>query len=368
MAMKPRFEIISGINYTYDSNGYYQAAKVDAVYDILNGIVTNKGNHKTPLPQSFTHTYETTGRGTHWFARGTYFWQTSGVQATPAGYQAAPSISASNVYNKALSRLHDQVRGKVDLSIDLAEAHKSASMVKKALKGIALAAHTFGKMRRSNPRDWGNLWLEFTYGWKPLASSIYGTIEEWNRPKHPFYTVVATASERDFTSGSTVFISPGVRRVYFSSLTRRCRIVSRYAIAQTELDRLSGYTSLNPVSIAWELMPYSFVVDWFLDVGGYVRNLESALLLCNSWIDGYVTEGSLLQQTVQVVGSNTMPFGPLTQTDYYNITATKRTTTKSRNVLTSAPFPRIPAVEAHLGSSRLISAASLLGQLLPGRK
>jgi hypothetical protein len=35
----------------------------------------------------------------------------------------------------------------------------------------------------------------------------------------------------------------------------------------------SGFT--NPVSLAWELLPFSFVVDWFLPIGPYLESLDS---------------------------------------------------------------------------------------------
>lgn len=32
---------------------------------------------------------------------------------------------------------------------------------------------------------------------------------------------------------------------------------------------------LNPQSIAWELTPWSFVIDWFIPIGNYLNNLDA---------------------------------------------------------------------------------------------
>jgi hypothetical protein len=41
----------------------------------------------------------------------------------------------------------------------------------------------------------------------------------------------------------------------------QCRITGFWALTTGGLNSVAGYTSLNPVSIAWELVPYSFVAD-----------------------------------------------------------------------------------------------------------
>lgn len=127
---------------------------------------------------------------------------------------------------------------------------------------------------------------------------------------------------------------------------------------------MSNFSSLNPVSIAWELMPWSFVIDWFYDVGGYIRNLETAMLHNSRFIHGYVTYGEKtdvkLKQhgTVSVSGSKRI----------YAYTGGAVRTMKDRAVLTSYPFPRIPVVSVDLGSGRLANAAALLTTFLYGKR
>jgi hypothetical protein len=273
-----------------------------------------------------------------------------------------------STYNRAVGKLYEKLRGDLDISVDLAESHKTKSMMQdtfKAMKNMSLTLH---KMRRSNPRDWGNLWLEFTYGWKPLASTIYGAGHRLLVQPTLESRIKVSVSQTDRYTQTTLF--PGTfyavgDKLYFSAIhSSRCRFVVYYGLANNRLDSLAGYTSLNPVSIAWELIPYSFVVDWFLNFGGYLRNFESALLYGSSFVSGYMTQTQLSQFSGFDQGGSTV--GNVSY--YVNLQGNQVLAYKKRTVLNSTPYPRTPRLEARLGASRLISAASLLGQQLSSLK
>ena len=126
---------------------------------------------------------------------------------------------------------------------------------------------------------------------------------------------------------------------------------------------MARWTSLNPVSIAWELTPYSFVVDWFYDLGGYLRNLETGLLYNTRFKSGYKSELYLWESDEIAPMGGTHAVGD----NSWRIQACKQRTRRVqfyRTKLTSYPLPHLPRLDAKLGSSRLLSAASLLTQKL----
>jgi hypothetical protein len=134
---------------------------------------------------------------------------------------------------------------------------------------------------------------------------------------------------------------------------------------------LSQWSSLNPVSLAWEVIPYSFVVDWLIDVGSFLRNWETALLFGVRFKDGYVStlEAYKGKETAQN-NANGMLYGvpngyprswwPAGEEPK----AFRRYVNFNRTVLASWPYPRQPTFHVGLGSQRLFSAASLIRQLL----
>jgi hypothetical protein len=125
---------------------------------------------------------------------------------------------------------------------------------------------------------------------------------------------------------------------------------------------LAKWTSLNPLSVAWELVPYSFVVDWFYDVGSYMRNLETALLYDNKFKSGFVSTLALYEGHGTALDQR----NPSSSGRNFLITgnASIRRASFNRVLLFSYPLPSIPSFQVDLGWQRLLSAASLLRQKL----
>jgi hypothetical protein len=114
---------------------------------------------------------------------------------------------------------------------------------------------------------------------------------------------------------------------------------------------------MNPVSIGWELLPYSFVVDWFYDVGSYVRNWESAILYRSAAKGGWVTHGWIAGRDCRVEDVKTDLSGNI---NTYNLYGARTDSYKHRQPFAYAPRPVKPRFEVDLGWRRLLSAASLL--------
>ena len=348
---------------------------VPIVTDWLGNVQTAHGDFKNPTAQRFTHRVKSVWKGV-----GIAEVRTNGQpQSTtivegvsPKGSQtdyAFPAFGDSTTYNKALSRLYERLRGDIDISIDIAESHKTHTMMRDTFRSMFSLATTFRKMKRSNPRDWGNLWLEYTYGWKPLAKSIYETGKKLMLPDpqgpQKFEVSVSATEETLRGSREVADINWLVPEKWTYYCRSRARFCVSYQVNPSTLTKLAGFTSLNPVSIVWELSPYSFVVDWFVNVGGYLRDFESALLYGTSFVKGYVTETCLGEAWVEQVGTAKSPISFGQQTTFTTAwRGSERYTEKRRSILSTSPYPRVPKFDPHLGASRLISGAALLGQML----
>ena len=271
-------------------------------------------------------------------------------------YADIPQSSMDPLYNRVLDKLNEKVRGSLDLSVDIAEAGQTAKMLKVTdqITDLARTANrTFGPLKAA-----GNLWLQWTYGVRPLLSTVYGCAEESVR-------LVLNKTENFQSRASEYIVNPDITLdsifglLTYKSTGRLKRSVTLGANLRTDQFDLSRFTSLNPVSIAWELIPFSFVADWFYDVGSYLRNLETYLLYNNKFNSGYRTDlkvGSFsLERNVYFDGGFSLASGN------YRVTEIRR------SVLNSYPVPYLPSFEANLGSSRLLSAAALLSTLLKGK-
>ncbi len=267
-----------------------------------------------------------------------------------------PPYDYSALYNRAIDKLTDKVRGDLDLSIDLAEYHQTTRMFRatEQLEHLAKTAMgRFGPLKLAS-----QLWLQYTYGVKPLLSDIWGAANENIRvvinKSQRFRARASESYKPAYASLSTIF-GPFNIDVLSGSCKRSVTIGIDLRTDQFDLSR---WSSLNPVSIAWEIMPFSFVADWFLNVGGYLRNMETYLLNANKFRGGYITKLAAWDLELQMV----RPVSEGTQLWQGNYEGTGI----NRQVLTSYPAPALPILGANLGSSRLLSAASLLTNLLGG--
>jgi len=359
---------VSGYPGTPTSSTSVSAATALSHY--LLGVVTSHGDFKHPTAQAFQVQDIVNYAGIHNTVDDYGNFRTvtgDNQQPFPRDFSHFVGFPYTPAYNQAVSRLYDKLRGDVDISIDLAESHKTHVMMRDTFKGMKNMSLTLHKMRRSNPRDWGNLWLEFTYGWKPLASTIYGSVDRLLNKSTGSGRIPVHASGKEIFRKRTSqvgFYAINDRTIEWSEHSCRAKVNVLYGLDGSTLDKLAGYTSLNPVSIAWELTPYSFVVDWFVNIGGYLRSYESALLYGSSFISGYKTETQLSEINGNNAGGQRI--GKTTIT--VDLTGYERIAYKLRTVLTSSPYPRRPTFNPKLGSSRLISAAALLGQQLHSLK
>jgi hypothetical protein len=377
--IKPASKVLSPVfvkgnrfvyNYTgYPTNGNVslQNQLVNDSYEWLTQWDSVHGDFKHPYPHQFKKT------SARYYNGYSYAFDKHGngnrtVGSNLANPPVVPAVTYDpSTYNNALGRLYDQIRGDLDISIDLAEVSKTKRMMADTLRGMKTLATTFRKMRRSNPRDWGNLWLEWTYGWKPLASSIYQASHKLIvGPQGPrFFSVQGKANsirELKVIAGDGKVTT---RVIETSVISNRCRIRAKFAFTASALDSLAGFTSLNPVSIAWELTPYSFVVDWFVDFGGYLRNYENACLYRSDFVSGYVSEGYKAETFGFRSRYTPPPSNDATGTySAESMTGFAREIGFRRYALSSVPHPRAPRFDPKLGVSRLLSAAALLGQFV----
>jgi hypothetical protein len=123
-------------------------------------------------------------------------------------------------------------------------------------------------------KEFGQLWLEYRYGWMPLLYSledalfairghvegdlilgrgfIRETINEaenlsWNSSPHDYWSTTQTLTGY---------------RLYRSAC---------YATAHSSWNKSVGF---DPLVSAWELLKFSFVIDWLIDVGSWLQAIS----------------------------------------------------------------------------------------------
>lgn len=225
---------------------------------------------------------------------GTQVWgyATGGAVRTELASTAAHAIatlrSVADLRNEclieALNRLSDQ---KANLPVTLLEAHKTSSLILDSANRIYKA---MSYVRRGRFRDASRVldlpigrvhknWLQYKYGWMPLLMEVKGAAEFLaqrmiERPTRLTSSATRTSQGKlDFTLNNN-YGWDGANRTTIVGHYVAFRQVSVKLRAVVDSPHLAATQQLgltNPLLVAWEVVPYSFVFDWFLQVGNYLQ-------------------------------------------------------------------------------------------------
>jgi hypothetical protein len=327
--------------------------------DLLFSVSSTAGDFKHPNPQSFAKVYETCldGAYSEQSLTGPYYRRYSGRFPLPAVVYGAGFDNV--VFNNCIEKLASAVRGNVDLSIDFIQAGSTLSTIRTGLKLVRSASALFEELKSlKSPRAVGSRYLEWIYGVKPTLSTMYELLDKQMTPDFGASTIRVRSGRkelrREVSSGGFF----GFEAVYELNTSYRCEMLIVLSNSQNSIQRLSGYTSLNPISIAYESLPFSFVLDWVVNFGGYLRGLETAIIHESRFLYGYVTEGTKTTGTCRVSGSANVSGSKRIASAVGSVAESR----KRRTPMGSFPVPRMPPFNPALSAGRLVNAAALLSQ------
>lgn len=235
-----------------------------------------------------------------------------------------------------------------------------------ALSGQPLKRGRGNESRRKVPtsKQLAENWLELQYGWKPLLNDIHDSLEATRRylaKGPPVKTVRARSSIRTIAR-------PSVRPVIVgdSSPSVGLREISSHTTATYGLtykmdnDLLNFYSQIgftSPVSLAWEVLPYSFVVDWFLPLGPYFDAMSAFKGL--TFVRGYLTRFTRQVQTAQIYYTGFYPGFAGNETHTMRGSYSKKEIVWDRQVLNGFPYPTL-SLKDPISTTHVLNSLALL--------
>lgn len=215
----------------------------------------------------------------------------SGMYGFPAGF---PS---NNLQQQLLQKLSSKIKGsEFNLAVSLSQMDQTVNMLSQNLGklGRAFLAVKRGDFstaaRQLNARppknvkslrtsDVSGRWLELQYGWLPLLSDCYESAQLFenisNGPRSKLFRAkVWEGREIEMSQSPTN---------YSSKMSGKVTRYLQYEMYE-EMSALRQMGLLDPLSVIWENIPYSFVVDWFIPIGKYLDNLNQIPSLKGRWL------------------------------------------------------------------------------------
>jgi len=187
-------------------------------------------------------------------------------------------------------RLKNAAGDHASLGATLAEGKEAFSMIASRATTIYKAARAlkrlrFGdfahelalaepanKIRRRTQKlgnDLGAVWLEYSYGWKPLFGDIHDAIKSLESP----YKEAVIKGNGKFEAISNINLSSGQQLTKGQiKATYRVQYGCTLKVTNPNLAQATQLGLTNPLSVVWEVIPFSFVVDWFTPVGAFLEN------------------------------------------------------------------------------------------------
>lgn len=234
-----------------------------------------------------------------------YYWQqyTTNVGIWP-GNSATRFGPRALAYNKARQRFLDKfAKTRAQGLTGLAEREKTMTMVNKRLLQLLKAAKSLrnGDFRSflsalnvrpltkhrnkgwNRPREVAGLWLEYWFGWAPTVGDIYNLVEVYTREVNPDY-IKAGSSGREvyiYTGGDSSWLTT-TKEDYTCS----CHLGALVEITNKDLLDLNAAGLLNPAQTALELIPFSWLAGWFMNLSTVLGSLTDTcgLRFKNGWL------------------------------------------------------------------------------------
>lgn len=272
--------------------------------DCTNDRTVRVGPERSGTPLELRATYKDKGAGiADWRGSHSFF---SSPRAT--------SVNKDKVERTAKQRLYDEFQQGVQTLPILAEAKQTLNMLANPFSSIQKAVGNYlrkdavlrGSPRFKNRRAAeiskeyrkaaSDTWLEFNFGLKPLLSDVKSAAEEVAK-------VVQGPTQRTFNVG---FRDSGTSGVFypFGPITRqnrsnllvesetRASYTVRYKGAYTPI--MSGPAFVGGANLGltlpdflpsiWEAMPYSWLIDYFTNVGGILNGYAALSHVKVHWL------------------------------------------------------------------------------------
>lgn len=218
------------------------------------------------------------------------------IDAATSGHLAFP-LAWEPLYAHAYERLKSKVADRAELLLTLADLNRSLQMIHNRLlqlkrftgalkrrnfKEASRQLHLDGVPKRVSPSKYvADNYLEYHFGWSPLIGDIYSAVKVLQSPinnivvsgkAHGDMLKEFSQPYRKVENPTAIYPSLTYDEVnHYRTGTPRVRMGCSVAVTNPNLWLANQIGLVNPLAVAWDRIPFSFVADWFVNVSQFLQ-------------------------------------------------------------------------------------------------
>lgn len=303
----------------------------------------------------------------------------SGFEGPPT-FPSVLSTSASAAENAALKSLYNRLRA-VDSEAQgltiLGELRQTIHMLRHPAEGVMKLSKSFlsqveksaKRNRKDIQKNLSGLYLEYVFGIVPFINDVKDVIEAIDSASRPKVTVVSGFGKDENIVNSTARTQ--IREIAFlESRTDSTETSVRYKVGlkldtwAPSTDRLAeslGFTFQEFIPSIYELLPWSFLVDYFANIGDII----SAVTYNSSkiaWSNRTLRVHNEKKQSYVADAALTKPIFPANY--FLGVSGSGNSWTTSTTVDRSATMPAYPSFQVSVPGigKKWVNMSALLAQ------
>ncbi len=335
---------------------------------VITGTPTpNNGDKKNPTPFTMSCLLTQNAQGSIRRTTGTTNYTYTGDFY--GGSELADSDTLTDVTDRALRaftrNLYSELGSDAQMDVTIAELLSAQANVvdKKLRQDRYLTVNALDRHRRKAIRRTGKAWLFMQFAAFPVLND--------------FFAVARTALEGAAGSGLRVNVkgqassSPGATQRYRFEMGNisvdagpipmsgrtSARYRGGYRLNVNALAAITRFASLDPMRFAYEMVPFSWLVDYVYDIGGALADFEAAAKYKSAFRSGYQTYSYLVQHHAVCNYTRTIA----TDSRAGQLESDRIVKYFNRKIVTGFPRPQPPRLQCELGSGKLLNLAAFLG-------
>jgi hypothetical protein len=198
-------------------------------------------------------------------------------------------MSSSNAYNRAWSKFNEQVRGQAEWAVTMLQYRQTYDALVKHTTDLyrifrdLRQGHFTALFERFKPpkgfkmrgKSFADSVLEWRFGWQPLWNDIHDSAESLARDLGDFsVTGKGRAKWQETAVYDNLGVYAGIRETRRANYDQRYRISADVRITNPNTLLWDSLGLTNPAIVAYEMIPFSFVANYFFSIEEYVRGLS----------------------------------------------------------------------------------------------